>query len=184
MSDTMGRSRESGPEQETRFDQNQRAREERIQRKRVGRVVLKHTEALWEQTRQGKLMMFTHADNYESTDPKDLPAMSSTTSEGFNIFTHEIRTKSGRHRHQGGLVIYVVKGTGYTTVDVGPDNSDVKVEWKEGDLILLPVRPEEVEHQHFNTGDEPAMWCAFRYEPFHDALGDEVVQVVNAPDWE
>src|SRR5487761_1191896 len=126
MSNTMGRFRDEGLEQETVTDRMTRERQERIHRKRVGRLVLKHTEANWEQTRQGKLMRFTNPQSYASLDPKDLPAMAADV-DGFSVFTHEIRTKSGRHRHQGGLVIYVVKGTGYTTVNTGPGNTDVKV---------------------------------------------------------
>src|SRR5688572_543730 len=51
------------------------------------------------------------------------------------IFANNIRIHSGGHRHQGGLIIYVVEGAGYTEVD------GVREEWEAGDLLLLPLRP-------------------------------------------
>ena len=38
--------------------------------------------------------------------------------------------------------------------------------------MLSPVVQGGVEHQHFDTGDEPGTWIAFRLEPFHTALGE------------
>jgi hypothetical protein len=48
--------------------------------------------------------------------------------------------------------------------------------------VLLPVVLGGVEHQHFDTGDEPGTWIAFRLEPFHTGLGEHVVQVSSSPE--
>ena len=45
------------------------------------------------------------------------------------------RPRSGKHRHQGGLVIYVLEGKGYSIVD------GERKDWEKGDLVLLPMKP-------------------------------------------
>ena len=55
-------------------------------------------------------------------------------------------SRSGRLRHQGGMVNLVVQGSGYTRLD------DVDHEWEQRDVIALPVRPDGVLFQHFNNG--------------------------------
>jgi len=57
-----------------------------------------------------------------------------------------------------------------------------KVEWKKGDLILLPIKPGGVEHQHFNrTQDRPARWLALIYGPFQDSLAHFLEQKEELP---
>ncbi len=81
------------------------------------------------------------------------------------IFVHDIRTHSGKHVHQGGLVLFVIKGKGYTVVDKR------RFDWGEGDLICLPVKKGGVEHQHFNLERTPSRWCAFIFKPQWDLIG-------------
>jgi gentisate 1,2-dioxygenase len=71
------------------------------------------------------------------------------------VFTNEIAGASGQHTHQGGFAIFVMEGSGYSIVD------GVRHDWTAGDLLILPLRPGGVEHQHFNAGDAPAKWLAF-----------------------
>ena len=74
-----------------------------------------------------------------------------TPLQHWRVFIHDIKTRSGKHRHQGGLVIYVLEGKGYSVVD------GERKDWEKGDLVLLPMKPEGVEHQHFNLDPaEPA----------------------------
>jgi quercetin dioxygenase-like cupin family protein len=82
-----------------------------------------------------------------------------------SVFTHEVRKISGKYRHQGELVIYVIDGKGYSVVD------GERVDWEKGDLVLLPIlvllpmKPGGVEHQHFNLDPEkPALWMAFIHQ--------------------
>lgn len=85
--------------------------------------------------------------------------------DNWNIFVQDIRTHSGKHVHQGGLVLFVLKGKGYTVVD------GHRFDWEEGDLICLPVKKGGVEHQHFNLTEEPSRWCAFIFSPQWNLIG-------------
>jgi gentisate 1,2-dioxygenase len=59
-------------------------------------------------------------------------------------------SRSGRLKFQGGQVVYVLTGSGYTTID------GVKHPWKTGDVLNLPVRRDGIVVQHVNTGTENA----------------------------
>lgn len=99
------------------------------------------------------------------------------TNNNWNIFIHEIRTHSGRHVHQGGLTLFVLKGKGYTVVD------GRRFDWQDGDLICLPVKRGGCEHQHFNVDNKPSRWLAFIYHPYHFMLGRQMDQKENNPFW-
>src|SRR3984885_3653474 len=140
---------------------------ERTARQNTGRVVLRLEECAQEQTRQGLLR--TYLDPFVITD---------TPLKHWAVFSHEIRTKSGKHRHQGGLVIYVIDGTGYSVVD------GERIDWEKGDLLLLPLKPDRVEHQHFNLNPEkPALWMAFIHQGTREYLASEVTQTEPSPEW-
>jgi gentisate 1,2-dioxygenase len=101
-----------------------------------------------------------------------------TALRDWRVFAHEIHTHSGRHTHQGGIVIYVTRGRGYTVVN------GVREAWKAGDLLLLPVVPGGVEHQHWNQDpDQSSEWIAFRFVPWQYATGASFDQNENSPDW-
>lgn len=173
----MSRERKRGvsPIQETGYDRRQKARIERIARYRAGRVVIhaKDVDQLVSQQSRGRHYTDIVTTYYGETDLTKLPAATD-----FMVFSVEIRAeKTGKHRHQGGFVIYVIQGEGYTVHD------GHRLDWKGGDLIELPTKPGGIEHQHFNTGDIPVKWVAFRYEPFMIALGDEVEQLERSPEY-
>ncbi len=132
----------------------------------TGRIVIKGPELPWEKSRQAILKHFLH------------PSITDTAVHGWLLFMQDIRTHSGRHVHQGGLAIHVLEGKGWTTVD------GVRHDWEEGDLILLVVKPNGVEHQHFNAEPgKPCKWLAIIYTPYVDALGNEMTQKEMSPDW-
>jgi hypothetical protein len=54
-------------------------------------------------------------------------------------------SRSGRIKFQGGQVIMILQGQGYTSVD------GVKHTWKKGDVLNLPLRDDGIIVQHFNT---------------------------------
>jgi len=138
-----------------------------LERSMTGKILVKFDERDWEMSQMGKLKWLFHADFYDDTALNE-----------WWVFTHDIKVHTGSHRHQGGLIIYVLQGSGYTVVD------GVKEEWEEGDLLLLPIKPGGVEHQHFNSNPgEPCMWIALRYVPLGDALANEIVAGKNAPDF-
>ena len=141
------------------------ARNAFIQRQFSGRIVIKGSELPWEQSRQGRLKWYLNPHVFTDTALQD-----------WFVFIHDVQTHSGRHRHQGGIVLYVLEGKGYTILE------GKKVEWEEGDLILLPFAPGGVEHQHFNR--EPGKgckWLAFIYLPQHDYVGSGLDQKEDAP---
>jgi uncharacterized RmlC-like cupin family protein len=133
--------------------------------------VVKGTEIDWERSRHGQLGWYLNSQE----DATDVSARSAL--QDWDVFIHEITTAGGMHRHQGGLVIYVIEGKGHTIVN------ERRVDWKSGDLLLLPVLPGGVAHQHFNDQEgKPARWLAFIYRPMHNALGSYVEQISTSPD--
>ena len=142
------------------YERVMRYRKELKERNLNGPVVLRADDRPYFQARQGKLRFFLDPVSF-----KDTPL------QHWRVFTHEIRTKSGRHVHQGGLVIYVVSGVGYSIVD------GERVDWKKGDLVLLPLKPQGVEHQHFNLDPTtPAVWAAFIHTPMQEFLASDLEQ--------
>lgn len=132
----------------------------------TGRIVIKRSELNWQEGRQG-LAAFYMIEEFEDIALRD-----------WRVFAHEIGTHSGRHTHQGGIVLYVTKGRGYTTVN------GQKKHWKAGDLLLLPILPGGVEHQHWNEDpDEPSEWVAFRFVPWQYATGAQMDHKENSPNW-
>jgi quercetin dioxygenase-like cupin family protein len=136
------------------------------ERQMTGRIVLKEEDCPQTLTRQGRLRM------YLDLTVKDTPL------QNWVVFTHEVRTYSGKHRHQGGLVIYVISGKGYSVVD------GERIEWEAGDLVLLPLREKGVEHQHFNLDPEhPALWMAFIHLPTKEYVASEMTQSEVSPEY-
>mgnify|MGYP001590874605 CR=1 FL=1 len=139
-----------------------KARNERLAK---GRKVVSGKSLPFQIGRQGTIR------HYLSDSIKD------TAVDKWSIFVHEIKTHSGKHRHQGGLNIFVLKGKGYTTVD------GVRHDWDAGDLICLPVKKGGVEHQHFNLEGKPSRWLAFINNHIIEMLGRFVEQRETSPDW-
>jgi hypothetical protein len=139
---------------------------ERRQRAKDGRIVIKASDAMWEQNRQGRIGYYLHE------------LVKDSALQDWRVFAHDIHTHSGRHTHQGGLVLYVTRGSGYTVVN------GVRDDWSEGDLIVLPVLPGGCEHQHFNDDpDQSSEWFAFIFVPLQYATGALFEQRENSPNW-
>jgi len=161
------RSRERERPSQSSYELAIQSDRERAQRQMTGRIVLRLEDSPQEQTRQGLLR--TYLDPFVVED---------TPLRHWAVFTHEIRTKSGKHRHQGGLVIYVIDGRGYSVID------GERVDWEKGDLVLLPLRRDGVEHQHFNSDPaKPALWIAFIHFPIRDYVASEMTQTEVAVDY-
>ncbi len=131
-----------------------------------GKRVIKHKDLEWQKSRQGILKTYSSPHKQDMCAPFWL------------LFVHHIEKQSGKHIHQGGLPIFVLKGKGHSIVD------GVRYNWKKGDLILLPIKPGGVEHQHFNDDpNEPAEWMALRWYPITDYLANTTKQVEARPGW-
>jgi gentisate 1,2-dioxygenase len=136
-------------------------------RAETGPVVIRADEIPWFQNRQASRIKYLLT-----------PQKTETGLQTMEVFVREDANQSGMHRHQGGLVIYVLEGTGHTVVD------GVAYHWEPDDLLLLPLKPGGVAHQHFNdTAGRPSRWLAFIVNAFRDHLGNEMVQIVDAPSW-
>lgn len=159
---------QAGPLNENVYDGSVRVDRENLKRCYEGKVVVKRNERPLQKTRQGLVRYYLHNVLIHDTALKD-----------WRIFVHEIHTHSGKHNHQGGLPIFVLDGEGYTIVD------GKRVEWKKGDLILLPIKPGGVDHQHFNRNpDKPARWLALSYRPFKEAMAQFIEQKEDAPGYQ
>lgn len=136
-------------------------------RQQNGPIVIRSEDRPIQVNRQGTLRYYLAPLSYPDTPLQD-----------WLVFENHVRTHSGKHRHQGGLVIYVIDGEGYSIVD------GERFDWKSGDLLLLPIRPGGVEHQHYNLkADRPCRWIAFCHMPTMDNLAMEMTQIEVSPDF-
>lgn len=155
--------REKEPQYELVLQRNAAFRE----RAKSGKIVIKGKERPWQQNRQSLVKMFLSTHGIDDTAARN-----------WTCFIHDVKVHSGKHRHQGGIQLFVLEGEGSTLVD------GETVEWEKWDLIILPVKPNGCEHQHFNKyPGQAAKWMAFQYYPFTEVLGNMFDQVENSPDW-
>lgn len=148
------------------YDETVQMYEQARERARTGKIVLRAKEIPWRQNRMGYVKSYLSWNKPESAV------------EDWTCFIHDIKVHSGKHRHQGGIMLFVLEGEGYTVVN------GEKVDWGKGDLIVLPVLPNGCEHQHFNkVPGKPAKWMAFLYNPYFQILGNMFEHVENSPDW-
>ena len=95
------------------------------------------------------------------------PNLKDTVVNVMMVYQQEIPpgSRSGRLKFQGGQVIMILDGQGYTSID------GVKHNWKKGDVLNLPLRDDGIIVQHFNTDTkETAKFLAVEPNWF-DALG-------------
>jgi len=149
------------------YEKQLRARAEFQDRQMMGPVVIRSTDREFQLTRQAHLKYYLDPTSFKDTPLQD-----------WLVFVNDVKKHSGKHRHQGGLVIYVIEGRGYSIVD------DERVEWEAGDLLLLPIKPNGVVHQHFNHAPgEPCVWIAFCHMPIMDYVAMEMTQIEVMPEF-
>jgi len=162
------RERERAPLKDNPYERVMKWRKELADRNRTGQVVIKPADREVFVSRQGRLHYFLNPFSFKETPLQT-----------WLVFKHEVRTKSGRHRHQGGVIIYVIEGKGYSVVE------GERIDWEKGDLMLLPMRPGGVEHQHFNLQPgSPALWIAFISIPIIEHIASEMEQVEVSPEFQ
>ena len=88
-------------------------------------------------------------------------------------------SRSGRLQFQGGHVMFIVEGSGYTVID------GVKYPWEKRDVVNLPLRKDGITVQHFNSSpDTPVRFLLVEPNLF-DATGVDrgcgFEQLENAP---
>ena len=149
------------------YERQLRARAKFQDRQLVGQVVIRSTDREFTLTRHANLKFYLAPETFQDTPL-----------QAWLVFVTAVKRHSGKHRHQGGLVIYVIEGRGYSVVD------DERIEWEAGDLLLLPIKPEGVVHQHFNHAPgEPCLWIAFLYLPIMDHVSMEMTQIEVMPEF-
>jgi len=112
---------------------------------RDGTQIIKESELPLEVSRQGLMRWYLH------------PAIKDTCLSVLMFFQQEIPpgSRSGRLKFQGGQVMMITEGRGYTVID------GVKHPWKAGDVVNLPLRANGIIVQHFNSDQQqPARFVA------------------------
>ena len=161
---TKTKVRESGADPSV-YEIHYKARKDFIQRQNTGKLLVKSIEREFENSRQGRVKFILYPNVWPENALQD-----------WAVFMQDIVRHSGKHRHQGSLVIFVLEGRGYTVVD------GVRMDWKKNDLILLPLKPGGVEHQHFNLQPgEPCTWLAFIHIPTYDQVASVTEQLELSP---
>jgi gentisate 1,2-dioxygenase len=106
------------------------------QRERVKNAiqVVRGKDLPQETNRQGLMRWYLH------------PGIKDTVLSTLMFFEQEIPpgSRSGRLKFQGGQVMYILEGKGYTLID------GVKHPWEAGDVLNLPLRKEGIIIQHVN----------------------------------
>ena len=144
-----------------------RQREER----RDGLQVVKESELPLEVNRQGQMRWYLHPD------------IRDTVLSTLMFFEQEIPpgSRSGRLKFQGGQVMMILEGRGYTVVD------GVRHSWEAGDVLNLPLRADGITVQHFNSDlDQTAKFIATEPNWFHATgvdRGSGFEQLEDAPEY-
>lgn len=150
---------------ESVYEHNMKVRQEFIQRNLTGKLLIKSADRKWDFNRMGRVKHILYPNFFKDTALQE-----------WQVFLQDIKTHSGSHRHQGSLAIYVLDGRGYTLID------GQRHDWKKGDLILLPLRPNGVAHQHFNTDPGAGcLWIAFIFMPMYDQVASFTEQIEVSP---
>jgi len=140
------RTKEPDPTALSGYEKLVRHYQEQNHRQRTGRLLIRGDELKYQATRQGLLKFYLN------------PLVADTALSSWSVFEHLIRRQSGRHKHQGGVIIYVIEGEGAT------ENDDEVIEWQAGDLIVLPIKPGGgSSHQHWNRdATKGCRWMGLR----------------------
>ncbi len=162
------RQREREPDHQRGYEEFMDRRLTFLERQYKGKIVIWPHDREWDISKQGKLMWFLNPGVYKDTALQDWYA-----------FVQEIPKVSGKHKHQGGLVIFALEGEGTTTMD------DVPHHWEPGDLNILPIKEGGVVHQHFNRNKDgtPAYWFAFINNFILDHVSSQMEQIELSPLW-
>jgi mannose-6-phosphate isomerase-like protein (cupin superfamily) len=152
----------------TDYDHLLSRRESFVKRQYEGKVVVWPQDREMQSTKQGRLRYYLNTNHLDTCLPE------------WAIKVQEIPERSGKHRHQGGVIIFVLDGEGTTVVDGEPFH------WEAGDLVVLPLKPGGVVHQHFNRPPDgtPARWAAYSHDVVKDLLGGKTEQLEMAPTWQ
>ena len=102
---------------------------------RAGLQVVKESDLPLETNQMGQIRWYLH------------PNLKDVVVNPMLVYQQEIPvgSRTGRLKFQGGQVIMILDGEGYTSID------GVKYTWKKGDVLNLPLRDDGIIVQHFNS---------------------------------
>jgi hypothetical protein len=137
------------------FEELMAVRDQQREQRNKSVWIIRGRDVPWEVSRLGKIQWYLH------------PLLNDTVLRTLIFYRQELApgSRSGRQKCQGSIMMFVLEGRGYTSID------GIKHSWKAGDLVNLPIREEGIVVQHFNTDSEKrALFIAC--EPnFVDSLG-------------
>ncbi len=154
----------------TLLDSLYRLRNQQRERIAKARWIVREQDQLLECNRMGYYRWYVHPD------------FDDVVMRHILFWVHEIPpgSRSGKQKHQGGRIHFVVQGEGYSIVD------GKRYDWVPGDLLMLPIKSGGCTCQHFNSGSQTArLACA---EPnWSGILGVDMAagleQLENSPDY-
>jgi len=144
----------------------------RIERERVarGRDLISRDELPAETNPMGIMRWYLH------------PALEAPSTRA--LYFHELEipvgSRSGLLRCQGGVIHFVLEGSGYTEYE-GQEHT-----WESGDVIALPVKEAGIEYRHNNTGLGAVrmLVCWPNYDSANGPEGGVFMDVLEpAPEW-
>ena len=153
------------------FEQLLKQRNEEREEKKTATIVAKLKELALENNPMGLYRWYLH------------PYMKNAPHRSIMLWTQEIPpgSCSGKQQTQGGRIHYVWEGRGYTEVD------GVRHDWKQGDMILLPIKAFGTIHQHFNLDAKKPVRLIVSEPNVYQALGVDMgaglEQIDNSPDY-
>jgi len=153
------------------WDELLKLRDRQREEMRNGIQVIKEAELPLEVSRQGLMRWYLH------------PSIKDTCLTVLMFFQQEIPpgSRSGRLKFQGGQVMMITEGQGYTMID------GVKHSWRAGDVLNLPLRADGIIVQHFNTDpNNPAKFVAAEPNWFESVSVDRgcgFEQLEDAPEY-
>ena len=118
-------------------------RDTQRERRKTAVQVVRLPELPVENNQQGLMRWYMH------------PSITDTVLSTLAIYRQDIPpgSRSGRLKFQGGQILFIVEGRGYTMLD------GVKHAWEAGDVVNLPCKRDGIVVQHFN--DDPTKLAAF-----------------------
>lgn len=159
------RTKEPDADQLSDYDKSMRYKQELADRQKSGKLLIRGDERQFQVSRQGILKYYLNA------------VFTDTALSSWSVFEHLIKRQSGRHRHQGGIIIYVLEGNGMT------ETAGEVLEWQAGDLLLLPIQRGGTTHQHWNKDvSKGCRWVAFRDLLVGRCIANIIDQVSEMPD--
>lgn len=135
-------------------------------------VVVKGRELPWETNQHGIMRWYMH------------PLIPETAHQSSLIYEQRIPagSRSGRQQQQGGAVIFIISGSGYTVLD------GHRYDWAAGDCLQLPIREDGVIFQHVNDDDSHEVRLLYVEANLIEALGVDrgagFEQLMPAPEYD